>query len=148
MTGFKQIKPDEDAEVFQPPKDVKVGAEIRLEKISQEGKLKAIIEKAVANGWNYPMFPGKDNLAIGIAKQLINEHLDLYVIFSHDFLKAFFGEETTETVKWSYYSAPENLPGQDGYAHIYNVVPSWQYHVKQLAITPEDERIDYLYGFI
>lgn len=63
------------------------------------------------------------------------------LIFSHDFAKAFWGEEPY--IKFNSY---EKLDGQF-YEHGYKM-SFWQYHLQQLVLLPENERIKYLEKFI
>lgn len=116
--------------------------------MTNEQKLQALIETAVKNGWeddehfsvdlneirfNSPnihlLMKLKDSVQ-GFARSYFNQNV-LRVInisevfFSHSFAKAVFPKSI------------EIMPGlhDDG----------WQYHLQQLAITPENERIDYCY---
>ncbi len=84
-----------------------------------EEKFHKIIDKAVANGFSLKTI---DVMKLGDPYQMTD------IIFSHAFLKAYFGEATYKekglTYQW------------------------WTHHAQQLAITPEDKRIDYLWRFI
>jgi hypothetical protein len=90
---------------------------------SHEEKLKAIIEKAIRKDHN----PGNPEEQ---ARILIKYDSVAYFIFSHDFAKAFWPE-------------PQHSAGIDG-----TVTIGWQNHIQQLALTPPEERIDYLYKFV
>jgi len=130
MSGFKPIKPPKDAEVFELPKNVKVGAEIRIEKIPDEDKLKAILMKAFKAGYQ------SDNMY-----QLGKEQ---EMFFQHDFLIAFFSEEEVCGSCGNVWAEPCWCDRGD--TACVGKLERWQYHAQQLAIT--EERIDYLYSFI
>lgn len=61
------------------------------------------------------------------------------LIFSHDFAKAFWGEVMV-TTNMHWYNEAMHL-------HEYHL-PAWQHHIQQLALTPEEDRINYLYSFV
>jgi hypothetical protein len=85
-------------------------------------KLKAIIEKAIKNGWT---FDGYDFDADWREINWIEIQND--VLFSHKFAKAYFGEEE--------FTRNERLD--------LHVQYNWQYHLQQAVIS--DEVIDYYY---
>jgi hypothetical protein len=98
--------------------------------LSQEEKLKAIIQKAQRNGYSgvYPF---------GNTEQVIP-----FVFLSHDFAKAFWG-----------YSAVADFETGEVYRHKAfeedgGETPIWKWQLQQLALTPPAERIDYLYKFV
>jgi len=66
------------------------------------------------------------------------------IIFSHSFLKAFFGEEYIQDRHLQ--SCIKN--GKVEPQELVTLHILWQYHAQQLATTPEEKRIDYLYEFI
>lgn len=109
--------------------------------MNSEEKLKAIIEKAYGVEAEFD-FSDDDN------KAWLRINIDFWngvliasaeqLIFSHDFLKAYFAGESCDC-------------GSEDESHFENcqfTVSDWQYHAQQLAITPEEERIDYLYKFV
>jgi len=64
--------------------------------------------------------------------------ISLSTIFSHDFAKAFWGENIIETDNWSKQKW-ECCATQDH-------VPAWQYHIQQMVL--EENPINYLRKFI
>ena len=94
-------------------------------KLTQEQKLKKIIERATKNGY------GGWSLE---AMSYINNAEVSYMMFDHEFAKAFFGEGSLKNIK-----PAEIVP--------FNKL-GWQYHIQQLALKKESERINYLYSFI
>jgi len=97
--------------------------------MKQEEKLQKIIAKAESNGFEEKFY---------VWAKVMGNNEWTAIIFDHDFCKAYFGEEE-----------PEFYPGDDLYAEnnqaIYWEEPVWKYHLQQLAITPPEERINYLY---
>lgn len=69
--------------------------------MSNKEILKKAIEKAVKNGWSYKVNFGKLYEKVGEDLVILTDPLTLYsisfalntIIFSHDFAKAFWGEE-------------------------------------------------------
>jgi hypothetical protein len=108
--------------------------------MKQSEKLQKVIEKAESNGyifWNVDPKHITLNIQEGIFKY--KKGASFYasvseVIFSHDFAKAFWGDEEIDR------SCAECGPTI--------ISLGWQYHIQKLALTPEDERINYLYTFI
>jgi hypothetical protein len=105
--------------------------------LSQEDKLKVIIQKAMRNGWKHMGM--RMALYDKVLKYTEIEWNTLYesegyfaLIFSHDFAKAFWKNT--------------NHLGEIGKGNDFD--NGWLFHLKELAITPEPERIDYLYKFI
>jgi hypothetical protein len=99
-----------------------------MEEITKEEQLKAIIEKAYKN--DLPLTPEMPKSITPVEYS--------WIIFSHDFLKAYFGEEQSR-----YIATTDNM----------NIVRRtdqsfklWQYHAQQLVLS--DNRIEYLYQFI
>ncbi|MHA1704094.1 MAG: hypothetical protein ACTSWK_17720 [Promethearchaeota archaeon] len=95
--------------------------------MSQAEKLKKIFEYAEKEGWDKPV---TENICILLATYPI-------LIFSHSFLKAFFGERIEN-----------ELISVPGISRLIRGVISWQYQGGKLVIIPEEKRIDYLYDFI
>jgi hypothetical protein len=93
--------------------------------MTKEDKLKKIIEKAEKNGYKghlkmLPVFPPK-----GRERKVADVIFDMNrntIIFSHDFLKAYFGEE---------------------YVNQYRASTQWEHHAIELVLSKD--RIDYLY---
>jgi len=98
--------------------------------------LKKAIEKAVKNNWeivNQKVVDYEidefDN--IFLFWNDMNIQFDIFeIIFSHDFAKAFWGEDVFEF---------ETLAGIHGYI-------SWQYHIQKLAVA--EDKFKYLEKFI
>ena len=104
--------------------------------MTQEDKSQAIFDDVQAKGLK----------KVGVNFIFVNGILSTNFIFSHDFLKAFFGEKPYHHRQLEIDVHPFH---RDEFAPI--EVPkwfNWQYHAQQLAITPEEERIDYLYNFL
>jgi hypothetical protein len=128
-----------------------------MKDLSQEQKLQKIIEKAKKNGWDKEkilfneelmfMTPAIAEMSMKLAGQINLPSL----IFRHDFAKAFWGEEYVCSDCGNRLSQPHmsNNPhiNPDELPHSF-VTDSWQYHLQQLALTPDNERIDYLFKFI
>lgn len=107
--------------------------------MTNEVILKKAIEKAKANGWNlkFKDWPSMSNF-------LNNDWDDAYeqyhlmmdhvsketLIFSHDFAKAFWGEEEIHVVS--------DNPDFD--------LPAWQFHLQQMVI--QENPISYLERFL
>lgn len=108
--------------------------------MTQEQKLKAIIEKAVGNGFEwYTITNAEDILGyfINLDKELLR-HSYNEIIFNTRFAKAFWKDaEAGQSDLWMTELGNAYFEGEP-----------WQYHLQQLALTPDDERIDYLYKFI
>jgi hypothetical protein len=112
-------------------------------------KLKAIIEKARKNKWREgeeivwcdmwkPSWREEPDFVMeveGTAKQYAIEE----VIFSHDFLKAYFGEEKERFGEC-------NCKTSGCIVDHLIVTPGWEHHAQQLVLA--DNRIEYLYQFI
>jgi len=124
--------------------------------------LKKAIEKALANGWmfdlkwenasisniqypNYYMgeiildYEGDEGVALALHKSVYE------VIFSHDFAKAFWGEDQTMVIidnEGDWY--PTNDLGPCKFYEIRLI--EWQYHLQQMVI--EENPINYLKKFI
>ena len=113
--------------------------------MTDELKLKAIIEKAKGGEWKGTK-EYEQAVKEGFKKEIIFLTFETQIIFSHDFLISFFGEKPYHHRQLEIDVHPFH---RDEFAPI--EVPkwfNWQYHAQQLAITPEEERIDYLYNFL
>lgn len=98
--------------------------------MTQEQKLTAIISKVIENGYKGFTIEAVEHI----------ESADIpYIIFSHDFCKAIFGEEYIheDVVNWDEVSTM-----------ITKSTLAWQFHGQQLFLTKESERINYLFDFI
>ena len=94
--------------------------------MNKEQKLKEIIEMAVKNGW-------EEDEAI---EAETNPEQKFY--FDHSFTKAFWGDKGTGMFNTCL--CKKGCPSKE--------VKEWMLHLQQLAITPEKDRIDYLYKFV
>ena len=104
--------------------------------MDKEEKLKWIIEKAVVNGYELTNLRNWWDI--------IDYDEQDAIIFDHNFAKAYFGEGEKTYI--------------DGYGRQHfdyencdpmrSDVSLWQYHIQQLALTPPEGRIDYLYDFL
>ena len=102
----------------------------------KEEILKKVITKAEENGF-------KNNLGnpdwtysdknLGYFANLLEEHIYEAIIFSHDFAKAFWGEEQTPAEAYS--------SEQCSY-----LMPAWQYHLQQMVL--EENALEYLAKFL
>jgi len=93
---------------------------------------KKVIEKAVKNGWT----EGQYHLKYGV------RGISLSVIFSHDFAKAFWGEEEINTNLNLKNILKETFDGK-----IYQTIRhGFQYHLQQLVLC--DNPIEYLAKFL
>jgi hypothetical protein len=126
--------------------------------------LKKIIDKAVSGGFNLEAWFNEHEgnvMTVGDTETIIHHmeirNLDEVVIFSHDFLKAFFGEEELPTNEWSknpsggYYE--EDMwyrgGGYDGYGDYLEFKGKrWQYHAQQLVLSEDRNKylMDYMEG--
>lgn len=99
---------------------------------------KRIVNQAIHNGWN----KGDSHRWVGFnnnqVQLLINEKLKAYniyeLIFSHDFAKAFWGEEMITSLS----------AGKGEFSAEY--IPEWQYHLQKMVISPDP--IKYLAQFL
>lgn len=95
--------------------------------MSKEEILKRAISKAVKNGYDFP-FVGK----VFELSQLVYGNAWIYqVIFSHDFCKAFWGEEKIAV----------DIGGSQS-----EVVPIWREYLKKMVL--EKDKLKYLEKFI
>lgn len=107
--------------------------------MTQSEKLQKVIEKAVKNRYQ---FQGLDTTELILTALITRYQNDISImVFSHDFAKAFWGDQ-----KHDYLNRIASCRNCD--AILDNQTYCWQYHIQQLVLTPEDERIDYLYSFI
>jgi len=114
--------------------------------MNKEEILKKAIEKAVKNNWeivNQKVVDYEidefDN--IFLFWNDINIQFDIFeIIFSHDFAKAFWGEEEIEV------EIVENFIGKKNNDHIYYYQSSWRYHLQQMIL--EEDPIKYLEKFL
>lgn len=90
---------------------------------------KQIIERALKNGWKPFRF--------------IKEKDKVEIFFSHDFCKAFFGEEEVCN-----YCGVENkkCKHEENDCCCFRWLKSWQYHIQQLALSTDREQ--YLWEFL
>ena len=114
--------------------------------------LKKAIEKAIENGYKPDGMLGavlSGELGIGldpnIYNHLVADRQYLIYIFSHDFAKAFWGEEIESGVA--------NLEaytrsGDDGTesALAFEELKSWEFHLQQMAV--EEDRLKYIEKFL
>lgn len=120
--------------------------------MSQEDKLKAIISKAVGNGWTCPW-----DWTQTLFDWFLDRHRYNQIIFSHDFAKAFWGDkdwlygwnkkDLTDVVHWGWFPPGIKFAAAE-HAELITGKPAWQYHLQQLALTPDNERLDFLYKYV
>lgn len=123
--------------------------------MTQEQKLQKIIERGSKRGY---MVTGEDTQ--WLAPFLIETKKLENLIFSHPFLQAYFGEEKVDDCGYQVRPmTPQEIQAAYRTGCIYktesnscyrqyeveNMQTAWQYHAQQLATTPEEERIDYIY---
>ena len=95
--------------------------------MTNEEILKKAIEKAVENGWN-------THLAISVVLELAKDDpfINPYsLIFSHDFAKAFWGEDDYEEVM----SGGSSTEWK-----------AWEYHLREMVL--EEKPLQYLKKFL
>ena len=97
--------------------------------MKNEEILKKAIEKAKLDSWGNPKFDFKGNLL----------EPDYNVIFSHSFVRAFWGEKEKY-----YYPIPEDPKMEQREPKIIN--QGWQYHLQQMVLEPEP--LKYLERFL
>lgn len=97
--------------------------------MSQYKKLQSIIEYAIKRGYTNELYKEYGNGWVEDSGYIDDGRLE-HLIFSHLFLKAFFGEKIVN--------------------HCLKEVTNmgWRYGAQQLVIITEEQRIDYLYDFI
>ncbi len=112
--------------------------------MSQEQKLKKIIEKAVENGFNISIINFSFIDFEYIKENISYEDLPIdSILFNHSFAKAFWGYE-----ELCMFDTGELHNFKNCRCEYFVSLPAWQQYIQLLAITPDDERIDYLYKFI
>ena len=111
--------------------------------MENEEILKKVIKKALNNGWQ-DIVKMELNIDNWIGHQL-NRNPLLY-IFSHDFAKAFFGENEIEPYKedLSMYDF-KDFETEDGQGKHW-IKSRWKYHLMRMVL--EEEPIKYLEKFI
>lgn len=120
--------------------------------MTQQQKLQEIIEETVKSGFNPTDFVVKMTKIKFVFDHISDSDRDIHevaienglvsdLIFSHEFLRSYFGEEQIE------WPVSEKIE-QNRFGYRISIISIWQYHAQQLAITPEDQRINYLYKFI
>lgn len=117
--------------------------------MTHQDKLKAVIDRAIKNGWDIGELVWED-LMDEFEGYDLNATLEvgygtvLWFIFEKAFLQAFFGKEqmsAREFVATMYYSKRLN----NNYT-LDNPPVRWEYHGQQLVLS--DNHLDYLYSFI
>ena len=103
--------------------------------MTKEDKLKKIIEIAVERGWRTEMLWDDYYDEPAVARNGKYEPVGLgYFIFSHDFLKAYFGEVDLVIDPGFLATSEELLKAR---------IKSWQLHAQELALS--EDRIEYLW---
>ena len=97
--------------------------------MTDEQIIKKAIEKAVKNGYtayskNIEQVKDKERFLETIVKSILKEESVYEIIFSHDFAKAFFGEEITKA--WKLYD--------------------WQFHLSSMVLMKN--KLKYLEKFL
>ncbi len=115
--------------------------------------LKKVIEKAVKNG-----FSTGDWFVDGYFEKWLNDGEGKFnqafaLIFSDQFAKAFWGTE--EFGKRRIWIKPHNMVVHFGVTNVKGhwkeetiKLKTWKYHLQQLVLTPDDQRIKYLAKFL
>ena len=113
--------------------------------MNKENKLKKIIEKAVEGGWEDESIGIKNDLNLeGLLISYGDYDLGIEsIIFSHDFAKAFWGEETgyEEHVRLGYCHGHKDVCGFKN-----ETKPIWQHHLQQMVL--EGNPLNYLAKFL
>lgn len=99
--------------------------------------LKKAIEKAKKNGYA-PEYTARE-LIEEVTLTSDSEALAFNMIFSHDFAKAFWGEDLILTGEWYVDDFTPEIRGK-------RAMPKWQYHLQQMVIS--ENPISYLKKFI
>lgn len=109
--------------------------------MNEAEKLKKIIEIAVERGFSYELVPE----GIWVKTVLDSPMAEVFLIFSHPFLKAYFGEEKVSRLSGSNELGYEEtrLIALGLMAGERVLVPAWQYHAQQLVLA--EDRIEYLW---
>jgi len=97
--------------------------------MTNETILKKVIKKATGNGWKKGILWLWENGKIS----------EFDIIFSHDFAKAFFGEDPIEGLKIY-------IDSEGKYVQEYGVIPAYQFYLQQMVIS--EDTIKYLEKFI
>lgn len=112
--------------------------------------MKDIIEHAVKEGFdliNFSYEIGLGGETEKIAEYLFDHDIDNILIFRHDFLKGFFGEEyVCDYCGEKIHTSDCPLRGHPEGHYLEFLVPVWQYHAQQLVLA--EDRKEYLRGFI
>ncbi len=100
-------------------------------KILQEAVFKAQENNYIlpSAGIAWDLFEGRNE----IDPTIIN-----YIIFSQDFAKAFWGETTREYTEWQIKNEFNGL----------YLGSAWQYHLQQMVVLPDNEKLKYLEKFL
>ena len=105
-----------------------------MEEMTDREILSNAIDKAIANGWS----AGK---VITTNPELLDEAIDMggfaSIIFSHSFVKAFWGEEQVIV-----YVKCDEVLYEDNEDHSLYMLPAWQHHLQQMVL--EENPIKYL----
>lgn len=107
--------------------------------MNREEVLKRAIEKAEKNGYEYLGCPAES--------QESTDDCYYCTIFSHDFAKAFWGENTIEICDMGHEYKPDSYhecPDNEIYFSRTHI--RWQYHLQQMVIS--EDPIKYLEQFI
>jgi hypothetical protein len=72
------------------------------------------------------------------------------IIFSHDFAKAFWGEEEIEIVLNDFGDDVhyKYLYCDDDIVYISLKIPAWEYHIQQMVVLSDNEKMKYLEKFL
>jgi len=119
--------------------------------MTNEQILKKAIEKAVKNGWESPLHYNEDTGNIEVNPWKTAEwylecgHFRRYyeLIFTHDFAKAFWGEERAYCGNCSFY---KNSDYKEMCVNCNSTTYNWQIHLKDMVL--EKEPLKYLERFL
>ena len=118
--------------------------------MTQSEKLQKVIEKAVKNRYQ---FQGLDTTELILTALITRYQNDISImVFSHDFAKAFWGEDLVVQgdcghiyKEDEYHTCEEN----DNDPPMFTTVDrAWKLNIQQLALTPEEQRTNYLHSFL
>ena len=101
--------------------------------------LKKVIEKAEKNGFDLTGY------LPAFSKTIIWD-CRFEIIFSHDFAKAFWGEEIIETYGWDKGNHDDNTERELAYFCYTYKKPAWKHHLQQMVL--EEKPIEYLGRFL
>ena len=115
--------------------------------MTNEQILKKAIEKAVKNGWEGELPVGlKYLLEITVSGGIIVGHVYDTIIFSHDFAKAFWGEEKLPICegRCGYIGEDMHMHKKEYFSKY--MIKAWKHYLQQMVL--EENPLDYIRKFL